>query len=63
MKLSDAKKILSGHWFPFPGSQSLTVCTKGDVFTRKWKYLFLTKKDVEFCLRQLALKVTREKGI
>lgn len=61
MKLTDAKKILSGYWKPFCGSQSLTVFDGKDINERDWTYIILTEKDVEFCLRQLALKVTREK--
>ena len=60
MKSSDAKKILSGYWKPFIGSQSLTVFDGKDINERDWTYIILTKKDVEFCLRQLALKVEFE---
>ena len=69
MKLSDAKKILSGELVPYPGSQDFCVVPKGygnkavpPYNAKDWTYLTLTPKDVEFCLRQLALKVTREKA-
>lgn len=59
MKLSDAKKILSGEWVTAPCKYDLEVCKKND--WSEWHYVNLTKADVTFCLRQLALKVTREK--
>lgn len=57
MKLSDAKKILSGELEVIDASALFTR----DRETKVAKAIWLTKNDVKFIARQLALKVTREK--
>ena len=66
MKLSDAKRILSGELY---NSYPVSLRLKYDESEQGGKTINtysirvdLTKKDVDFMLRQLALKVTREKG-
>lgn len=63
MRLTDAKKILSGEYESYKGTQEICLVKGGTDHQNpdNWRYLDLTKKDFDFCLRQLALKVTREK--
>lgn len=62
MRLSDARKILSGEYEPY-GSNRLWVNRKvGKYETKIPVNVPLTQSDIEFCLRQLATKVVAEKG-
>ena len=61
MKLTDAKKILSGEFVSYPGSQEVCVVKKGGNSCDDWRYIDLTPKDITFMLLQLALKVVGEK--
>jgi hypothetical protein len=59
MKLSDAKKILSGKYSVISAeSLALQMQKKGGWFVVGVE---VSKLDMEFMLRQLALKVTGEK--
>lgn len=59
MRLSVARRILSGELVPYRGSQTLALAPLG---FNECVYLTLSRKDIEFMLRQLALKTEREKG-
>jgi len=58
LRLSDAKKILSGELVLCNTTQYVAMQPKGK--PDDWDYLTITKKDIQFMLRQLSLKVERE---
>lgn len=59
MKLSDAKKVLSGVYRGGLNGELIWIRNRKD--SKDWIDVFLTQKDVDFALRQLALKTVREK--
>lgn len=61
MRLSDAKKILSGRYYYESVETDIWVIpNKKNNYTNESHTITLSEKDAQFMLRQLALKTVRE---